>query len=166
MNKISNDFGTIDVKPKCFYCDEVGPLIKEDMGYTWGNEWTCPKCGIKYRFGKGMYGAARSLYITIDQGEWNTNIFAKTAEWEKAGHTYEGKPTREVKPDPPPILCKKESRRGKQICPNCGYELEKDDSPDCEGKEEHHTYMCVGCKSFWIKQKGKWVRPRCECQYG
>lgn len=81
-----SEFGKLEFKLKCCFCDKESDLFTEKMGYSWDKSWTCPTCGIRYRMGKSYWGGARCLYLTINEGTYE--MFDKTAELERLGNKY------------------------------------------------------------------------------
>lgn len=88
--QIKRDFGEVEFRIKCMFCNAEDNNAKEYMGYTWEKSWTCPHCGITYRLGKSFWGSTRCLFMEMDQG--SESMFQKTAEWEKNGHEYKDEP--------------------------------------------------------------------------
>ena len=85
--ELTTEFKEIELKLRCVFCPAEGPLTEHYMGRLFEEKWTCPNCGITYYVGKEFWGGDRCLYINIDPG--SEKMLQKTAEWEKAGHTYE-----------------------------------------------------------------------------
>ena len=147
----------------CFFCDNPEPHIEEyKHGQLDQHYWTCPVCGTTYRFGRAMFFDVSGPVISIKMPKSDEEVEYPTRRFNPETGFVDVERPHEDYNSPP----KRKHERGKQYCPQCDNELDKN-KDECIGDDpaQHHTFSCYMCHAFYRKVKGKWTEVNCGCSW-